>query len=94
MTSAPTSAPSSAPRREGATGTGLATVTASGTILDTWYPAPALGPDAEDTSAALDPLTGVDDTRGVSTVVVRTVIGSLADPPRDAHDVYLRLHLL
>ncbi|MGQ0575708.1 MAG: 2,3,4,5-tetrahydropyridine-2,6-dicarboxylate N-succinyltransferase, partial [Pseudonocardia sp.] len=42
----------------------------------------------------LDPLTGVDDTRGVSTVVVRTVIGSLADPPRDAHDVYLRLHLL
>ena len=27
-------------------------------------------------------------------VVVRTEIGSLADPPIDAHDAYLRLHLL
>jgi 2,3,4,5-tetrahydropyridine-2-carboxylate N-succinyltransferase len=30
----------------------------------------------------------------VRTVVVRTAIESLADPPTDAHDVYLRLHLL
>ena len=28
------------------------------------------------------------------TVVVLTVIGSLADPPADAHDAYLRLHLI
>jgi 2,3,4,5-tetrahydropyridine-2,6-dicarboxylate N-succinyltransferase len=87
-----------APRREGASGTGLATIAADGTILDTWYPAPALdGTDrdtADDTAADLEPLTGTDDVRGVRTVVVRTAIESLADPPTDAHDVYLRLHLL
>jgi 2,3,4,5-tetrahydropyridine-2,6-dicarboxylate N-succinyltransferase len=83
-----------APRREGASGTGLATIAADGTVLDTWYPAPALGPDAPDRAAELEPLAGADDARGVRTVVVRTQVGSLADPPVDAHDVYLRLHLL
>ncbi len=85
---------STAPRREGASGTGLATVTADGTVLDTWYPAPALGPDAPDVMADLEPLAGADGGRDVSTVVVRTEIASLADPPADAHDAYLRLHLL
>ena len=95
---------STAPRPEGASGTGLATVTltpstlgadgGAGTVLDTWYPAPALGPDAADTAADLEPMAGVDDARGVRTVVVRTAIDSLADPPVDASDVYLRLHLL
>jgi 2,3,4,5-tetrahydropyridine-2-carboxylate N-succinyltransferase len=83
-----------APRREGASGTGLATIAADGTILDTWYPAPALGPDAPDHAAELEPLAGADSARGVETVVVRTAVESLADPPVDAHDVYLRLHLL
>ena len=32
--------------------------------------------------------------RGVEVVAVRTVIASLDDKPLDAHDVYLRLHLL
>jgi 2,3,4,5-tetrahydropyridine-2,6-dicarboxylate N-succinyltransferase len=85
---------STAPRREGASGTGLATVTADGTVLDTWYPAPALGPDAPDVTADLEPLAGADAGRDVSTVVVRTAIASLADPPADARDAYLRLHLL
>ncbi|QJY44960.1 2,3,4,5-tetrahydropyridine-2,6-dicarboxylate N-succinyltransferase [Pseudonocardia broussonetiae] len=85
---------STAPRREGASGTGLATVTADGTVLDTWYPAPALGPDAPDVMSDLEPLAGADGGRDVSTVVVRTEISSLADPPVDAHDAYLRLHLL
>ena len=85
---------STAPRREGASGTGLATVTVDGVVLDTWYPAPALGPDAEDAAAALGALAGHDHDRGVGTEVVRTAIDSLADPPADAHDVYLRLHLL
>jgi 2,3,4,5-tetrahydropyridine-2-carboxylate N-succinyltransferase len=85
---------STAPRREGASGTGLATVTADGTVLDTWYPAPALGPDAPDVMSVLEPLAGADGARDVSTVVVRTEIASLAEPPVDAHDVYLRLHLL
>jgi 2,3,4,5-tetrahydropyridine-2,6-dicarboxylate N-succinyltransferase len=83
---------STTPRHEGASGTGLATVTAHGTVLDTWYPEPALGTDAPD--APLGELAGHDDARDVSTVVVRTAIASLADPPADAHDAYLRLHLL
>jgi 2,3,4,5-tetrahydropyridine-2,6-dicarboxylate N-succinyltransferase len=83
-----------APRPEAASGTGLATLTADGTVLDTWYPAPALGREAADVSAELAPLTGADPARGVTTIVVSTEVGSLADPPIDAHDAYLRLHLL
>ena len=37
-----------APRPDTASGTGLATVAADGTVLDTWYPAPALGGEAAD----------------------------------------------
>jgi 2,3,4,5-tetrahydropyridine-2-carboxylate N-succinyltransferase len=85
---------STALRIEGASGTGLATTATDGTVLDTWYPAPAPGPDAPDVAADLEPLVGIDDARGVRTVVVRTAIASLADPPADAHDAYLRLHLL
>jgi 2,3,4,5-tetrahydropyridine-2,6-dicarboxylate N-succinyltransferase len=83
-----------APRPDAASGTGLATLTADGTVLDTWYPAPALGRTAADVSAELAPLTGADPARGVTTIVVSTEVGSLADPPIDAHDAYLRLHLL
>jgi 2,3,4,5-tetrahydropyridine-2,6-dicarboxylate N-succinyltransferase len=83
-----------APLVEGASGTGLATIAADGTVLDTWYPAPALGADAPEVAADLEPLAGTDAARGVRTAVVRTAIASLADPPADAHDAYLRLHLL
>jgi 2,3,4,5-tetrahydropyridine-2-carboxylate N-succinyltransferase len=85
---------STAPRIEGASGTGLATVTSDGTVLDTWFPAPALGADAPDVAADLAPLAAPDEARGVETVVVRTGIASLADPPAGASDAYLRLHLL
>ena len=85
---------STAPRPDGASGTGLATSAADGTVLDTWYPAPALGPDAADLAADLAGLAADDPARGVTTTVVRTAVASLADPPADAHDVYLRLHLL
>ncbi|MER6921494.1 2,3,4,5-tetrahydropyridine-2,6-dicarboxylate N-succinyltransferase, partial [Streptomyces spiralis] len=37
---------------------------------------------------------GPDARRGVEVVAVRTVIASLDEKPLDAHDVYLRLHLL
>jgi 2,3,4,5-tetrahydropyridine-2,6-dicarboxylate N-succinyltransferase len=37
---------------------------------------------------------GSDDRRGVERVVVATVVERLDDPPVDAHDAYLRLHLL
>jgi 2,3,4,5-tetrahydropyridine-2,6-dicarboxylate N-succinyltransferase len=76
-----------------AAGTGLATVTPDGIVLDTWYPAPVLATDAADV-AELEKLAGDDADRGVRTTVVRTRIASLAVPPADAYDVYLRLHLL
>ncbi|WP_067477477.1 2,3,4,5-tetrahydropyridine-2,6-dicarboxylate N-succinyltransferase [Actinomadura hibisca] len=89
----------------GAFGDGIATVTADGTILDTWYPQPQLGEPAEpktrrlsDAEAAdvfgADAALGPDAARGVETVAVRVAIADLSAPPADAHDVYLRLHLL
>jgi 2,3,4,5-tetrahydropyridine-2-carboxylate N-succinyltransferase len=76
-----------------AAGTGLATVTPDGTVLDTWYPAPVLDGDAPDVPE-LEKLAGEDADRQVRTTVVQTRIDSLADAPADAADVYLRLHLL
>jgi 2,3,4,5-tetrahydropyridine-2-carboxylate N-succinyltransferase len=87
----------------GAFGDGLATITGDGTVLDTWFPEPRLGEPQEsgtrrltpeEAGAALGGGTGLDSDRGVEVVAVRVGIGSLADPPKDAHDVYLRLHLL
>ena len=79
-------------------GHGLATRTPEGTVLDTWYPSPALGePPADDgpysVPADLASLAGEDPARGVVTEVVRTVV-DLDAAPADAADAYLRLHLL
>ncbi|WP_039942150.1 2,3,4,5-tetrahydropyridine-2,6-dicarboxylate N-succinyltransferase [Streptomyces himastatinicus] len=95
-------------RTTGAVAAGLATLTEDGTVLDTWFPAPELadapGPagterlDAERTAQLLGETAlkalGPDPRRGVEVVAVRTVIASIDDKPLDAHDVYLRLHLL
>ena len=88
-------------------GQGIATIADDGTVLDTWYPMlrietgrrPGRGgteplPDSAAAAALGLPHPEPDPARGVSRVAVRTVIGSLAEPPVDAHDVYLRLHLL
>jgi 2,3,4,5-tetrahydropyridine-2-carboxylate N-succinyltransferase len=77
-------------------GDGLATVAAAdGRILDTWYPSPALGSAGDSAAPAeLLALEGKDELRGVRVEVVRTRIASLDDPPADAADAYLRLHLL
>jgi 2,3,4,5-tetrahydropyridine-2-carboxylate N-succinyltransferase len=89
-----------------ASGVGIATLAADGSVLDTWFPAPELGSSGEsgttrltatDVSADLAhlfELVGVDEDRGTETLVVRTVIGSLDEPAVDAYDAYLRLHLL
>jgi len=78
-------------------------VTADGTVLDTWFPAPELGTfdttgtenvEGTDIPSDLALLAGTDDAREVSQVVVRTTIADLSKAPVDAHDVYLRLHLL
>ncbi|MEU1629013.1 2,3,4,5-tetrahydropyridine-2,6-dicarboxylate N-succinyltransferase [Streptomyces sp. NPDC020096] len=95
-------------RATGAAAAGLATIAADGTVLDTWFPAPELvaepGPagterlSAERATELLGETApnalGSDPRRGVEVVAVRTVIASLDDKPLDAHDAYLRLHLL
>jgi 2,3,4,5-tetrahydropyridine-2-carboxylate N-succinyltransferase len=74
-----------------ATGAGLATIDeASGLILDTWFPAPALG-DAD--PEPLDVATTSDAIRGTRTEAVSVRI-DLDAPPADVPDAYLRLHLL
>jgi 2,3,4,5-tetrahydropyridine-2,6-dicarboxylate N-succinyltransferase len=77
-------------------GIGLATVTAGGQILDTWYPDGFLGLGEPPAEAPALPagLTGPKSLPGLATVEVRTSIESLADPIIDASDAYLRLHLL
>ncbi|MER6581357.1 2,3,4,5-tetrahydropyridine-2,6-dicarboxylate N-succinyltransferase [Nonomuraea sp. NPDC001023] len=90
------------PTSTGAYGVGLATIADDGTVLDTWFPAPELGePPATGTerisaeeAGELAALTGRDAARGVEVVAVRTGVAKLSEPPVDAHDVYLRLHLL
>ncbi|MGK9271614.1 2,3,4,5-tetrahydropyridine-2,6-dicarboxylate N-succinyltransferase [Williamsia muralis] len=86
----------------GASAIGIATITDDGAVLDTWYPSPELTEvtesgtahlEGDDVPADLASLVGSDTARGVRTVAVRTSI-VLADAPSDAHDAYLRLHLL
>jgi 2,3,4,5-tetrahydropyridine-2-carboxylate N-succinyltransferase len=76
-------------------GHGLATLTDDGTVLDTWYPAPALGEPGDDDALPEELLEAVtaDADRGVRTEVVTTVIDVDA-PPASTPDAYLRLHLL
>ena len=76
-------------------GHGLATVTADGTVLDTWFPAPALGsaPDAQRVPASLAALAGADERRLVTLEPV-TVSIELEAAPASTPDAYLRLHLL
>ncbi|MDX6276095.1 MAG: 2,3,4,5-tetrahydropyridine-2,6-dicarboxylate N-succinyltransferase [Nocardioidaceae bacterium] len=80
----------------GAYAYGVATLTPDGTVLDVWYPSPSLGasPDSQPEPAELTALAGEDPIRQVRLVVVHTEIVDLQEPPADAYDVYLRLHLL
>ncbi len=78
-------------------GWGLATVTAAGRALDTWFPRPRLGgaPAAGpyDEPVELSILVKEDPKRGTRTQVVSVAI-DLDAAPADATDAYLRLHLL
>lgn len=95
----------------GAQGIGIANIAMDGTVLDTWYPDPALIDagtwsesypletgttrlGARDLTPRMLQLVRLDEDRLVEQVAVRTVITDLSQPPVDAHDVYLRLHLL
>ena len=81
---------------------GIATVAADGTILDAWFPAPALGarPAGQDpwiVPADLEPLVDQapagDELRAVSHRFVNLEI-DLDTAPATTEDAYLRLHLL
>ena len=78
-------------------GHALLTLTDGGTVLDAWFPSPALGaPGGAGELAApagLEALAGRDEARGV-TREVRLVTADLDTPPTDAADGWLRLHLL
>ena len=82
-------------------GYGVATVVvegpAAGTVLDTWYPKPALGQLADAAGshelASIAGSHGSLDDRGVRIELVDREI-DLDAAPADVPDVYLRLHLL
>ena len=66
---------------------------AGDTLLEVWYPSPAL--DTSPTHVdGLGDISRSDDLRGVRTVTVTTVIDDLSAAPKDAADAWLRLHLL
>ena len=73
-------------------GHGIATLAGS-TVLDVWYPAPALGSLTGTPDAALVALATSDEERGITREVVSIEI-DLDKAPADAKDAYLRLHLL
>jgi 2,3,4,5-tetrahydropyridine-2,6-dicarboxylate N-succinyltransferase len=86
-----------------ASGVGVATIAADGTVLDAWFPAPELAGDGPSGTVRLSvaevppelaELAGPDESRDIEVVVVRPVIASLDDKPADTYDAYLRLHLL
>ena len=79
-------------------GLGLATLTDAGTVLDVWYPAPALGAapsdaDVQDLRTQLEAAAHHDEARRTRQDVVERSI-DLDAAPADAADAYLRLHLL
>jgi 2,3,4,5-tetrahydropyridine-2,6-dicarboxylate N-succinyltransferase len=78
-------------------GYGLASVTEAGTVLDTWFPSPALGQAEQESPygapADLVAVAKEDPRRGIRSQVVHVVI-DLDAPPADPSDAYLRLHLL
>src|SRR5919109_14280 len=77
---------------QGASAAGVATL-AGDRVLDVYYPEPRLGADG-DPGTTTTGQGAYDEIRGVRTVPVGTTIASLADPPADPYDAYLRLHLL
>ncbi|MEE1620401.1 2,3,4,5-tetrahydropyridine-2,6-dicarboxylate N-succinyltransferase [Zafaria sp. J156] len=78
-----------------ASGHGLATYAADGTVLDVWFPAPSAGPltEAAQIAGELEAVRADDADRGTTQGVVSLEI-DLDVAPADAADAWLRLHLL
>ncbi|MGE0577021.1 MAG: DapH/DapD/GlmU-related protein [Geminicoccaceae bacterium] len=93
---------------QGAVAEGLATVGRGGKVLDSWFPRPRLESgfgacvterlSHQEAVATLGNevagCLGHDPRRDVEVVAIRTRVPWLNQPPVDAHDVFLRLHLL
>lgn len=77
-------------------GFGLTTYASDDSVLDTWFPTPALGAKPEDAvaSAELVALEGSDKVRAVELQVGLVEIADLDSPPASTADAWLRLHLL
>lgn len=73
-------------------GHGIATLSGT-TVLDVWFPSPALGALSGSPAQSLLDSGGSDDVRKVRREVVSREI-DITQPPKDAVDAYLRLHLL
>lgn len=86
---------STAPAPTHVWGHGLATVASDGSVLDTWFPAPATGAAPSDDGIPADlAAQAVPDDRRAVTVEAVTVSIELAAPPASTSDAYLRLHAL
>jgi 2,3,4,5-tetrahydropyridine-2,6-dicarboxylate N-succinyltransferase len=77
-------------------GFGLATLDSAGSVLDVWFPSPALGEAPADTPEPeeLTALAGKDDARDVVREVVKVEVDDLSAAPATTQDVWLRLHLI
>jgi 2,3,4,5-tetrahydropyridine-2,6-dicarboxylate N-succinyltransferase len=91
-------------------GLGLATFTEEGQVLDVWFPGGKLGIGPSTSDAVTDAALPAEESErllglpagtvgprplpGLWTSGVHVTIGTLADAPKDALDVWLRLHLL
>jgi 2,3,4,5-tetrahydropyridine-2-carboxylate N-succinyltransferase len=79
-------------------GDGLATMSADGTILDTWFPTPRAGriPQGRDPEIVAEDIErlAVADQRRAVTVDNITIAIDLDAPPASTPDAYLRLHAL
>jgi 2,3,4,5-tetrahydropyridine-2,6-dicarboxylate N-succinyltransferase len=75
-------------------GTGLATLTGDGRVLDVLFADPHLGAADGDPGTTTGAVVHEDPSRGVQLVEVTTVLDDLESAPTDAYDAYLRLHLL
>lgn len=74
-------------------GFGIATVTNTGTILDTYYSKLGLGNLSAEVAPNLADLLGNDPIRGIKRELISKEI-DLKAAPKDVPDAYLRLHLL
>ena len=76
-----------------ASGVGLSTIAANGTVLDVWFPQPTLSRLSQSPKPALAELESSDDDRKVSKKVIEIEI-DISAAPQSTADLYLRLHLL